>query len=241
MSTILDIANWVTTTYLKRTDIQSLAIDAAKSAYIVVCSKVPFDQLQTTSSETAVSTSTTTHSLTSFTPAVSGIISLRMTYATGQVRRIQRSHVRVFDSLNPTRTGRPTHYARWGTGIEFNCLANTTGYTYRLRYWSTPAITLTNDTTIGATTLLTPVEWDELMKWETLYRVYTALDEHEKAAMLVQPMPMPRQASVKKTIMFEVGIIPRLWNDLLMTTSQREGPDEEFSINPRVRSYTAVG
>ncbi len=108
MSTILDIANWVTTTYLKRTDIQSLAIDAARSAYIVVCSKVPFDQLQTTSSETAVSTSTVTHSLASFTPAVSGIISLRMTFATGQVRRIRRSHVRVFDSRNSFSPRTPT-------------------------------------------------------------------------------------------------------------------------------------
>jgi hypothetical protein len=51
------------------------------------------------------------------------------------------------------------------------------------------------------------------------------------------PMPMPRQMSPKKTQMFEVGIIPRLYNDLLKTINMREAVDEDFSVNPIRRRY----
>lgn len=89
-----------------------------------------------------------------------------------------------------------------------------------------------------ATTLLTPLEWDELMKWETLYRVYHYLDNLDKAMSLVQPAAIPRQATPKKVPMIETGIIPRLWNDLLTTISQQENVDEDFSINPVIRAYS---
>jgi hypothetical protein len=89
------------------------------------------------------------------------------------------------------------------------------------------------------TAVLTPVEWDELLRWETLYKVYYSLDMLEKAAALMQPAMVPRQpGSSKKTISFETGVIPRLWNDLLTTVSQQENVDEDFSINPTIRNYS---
>lgn len=93
-------------------------------------------------------------------------------------------------------------------------------------------------TLVNATSLVTPLEWDELFKWETLYRVYHYLDQQDKAAALVQPIGIPRQATPKKVPMIETGIIPRLWNDLLTTISQQENVDEDFSINPVIRAYT---
>lgn len=86
---------------------------------------------------------------------------------------------------------------------------------------------------------VTPEEWDELIRWETLYRVYIALDQIDKAQALVTPQGLPRQqGSPKKIRVFETGIIPRLWNDLLETVSQKENVDEDFSINPVIRPYS---
>jgi hypothetical protein len=102
-----------------------------------------------------------------------------------------------------------------------------------MRYWSNPTI----DGTPGNTNLVTPLAWDELFKWETLYRLYFITSQEDKAAALIMPMPMPRQMSPKKTQMFEVGIIPRLYNDLLKTINMREAVDEDFSVNPIRRRY----
>jgi len=88
------------------------------------------------------------------------------------------------------------------------------------------------------TNLITPTEWDALFKWETLYKVLHYLDQQDKAMMLVQPQPLPRQATPKKVQMVEVGMIPRLRNDVLTTVSQQENTDEDFSINPVIRAYS---
>ena len=93
-------------------------------------------------------------------------------------------------------------------------------------------------TDVATTGLVTPPEWDELVEWETLYRLYFFADRGNDALALMAPAQMPRQAWVKKTTSYEMGIIPRLWNDLLQTSQMREGVDEEFSINPRYRQFT---
>ena len=236
MSVISDIASRVCEDYLKRDDLLALAAKEAWTVYQLVCSKVPFDELSTTSAERPVSTTTAVHSLSDLQPELAGVVSIRMNYGSNRVRRLRRSHVRLFDALNPALTGQPALYARWGNSIEFDRVANISGYTYRVRYWSRP----TPEADVGDTQILTPPEWDELYMWETLYRLYTLLDQHEKAMSLIQTAMMPRQASPKRTITFEAGIIPRLWNDLLVTVSQRENTDEEFSINPTTRPYTAA-
>jgi len=69
--------------------------------------------------------------------------------------------------------------------------------------------------------------------------LYYALERFSEAASLVMVTPMPRQAEPKRRIQQEVGIIPRLWNELLKTVSQRENIDEDFGINPLIRPYTA--
>ncbi len=100
-------------------------------------------------------------------------------------------------------------------------------------------LTDTTDTNYWNTIILTPTEWDELLQYETLYKVYYALDQPEKAMALMQPMMVPRQpGSPQKTRVAETGIIPRLWNDLLSTTSQNENVDEDFGINPTIRAYS---
>jgi len=88
--------------------------------------------------------------------------------------------------------------------------------------------------------LLTPPAWDELMRWETLYRAYHLIDAADKAATLVQgqypPARMPGSPKQQRT--YEMGIIPKLWNDLLTTTSSKENVDEDFNINPVIRAYS---
>jgi hypothetical protein len=314
MSSFTDIANWVVGDYLNRSDLLSVAQTASVNFYKMICAKIPFDQLMTTSPELPVVSGTDTYDLTLGTtqvwPPLRSIASNRFTFTAGQnSRRLRRSHVRVYDSLTFTQPGLTATYARWGNSLIFNPPPNSSSYTFRLRYWQYPVLGLTgiitnaswagsvatitaantftngdtvqvsgvlpagyngvftltsasstqftyalsvnpgtyvvggmaNDisaSVVNVTQLVTPAEWDELMKWETLYRVYMYLDQLDKASALVQPQPLPRQASPKKTVMYEVGIIPRLWNDLLTTISQQENVDEDFSINPVIRAYT---
>jgi hypothetical protein len=100
--------------------------------------------------------------------------------------------------------------------------------------------TLNDQTSYWTYPLVTPESWDELLKWETLYRVYFALGRNDEAAgLMTGGQGFPRQAgSPRKQRVFETGIIPRLWNDLLETTSQNENVDEDFNINPVIRAYS---
>lgn len=234
MSTLSDIAIKVAVTNLRRQDLQNECVDLAKAAYLSICAKVPFDELCTMTGERAMSTTTTIHSLADIDPPVNGIMSIRATYGTNQSRRMRRTNTRVFDSENQgTITGRPARYARFGNSIEFDRLANASTYTYRIRYWTAPTIA----TNVGDTVIVIPDEWEELIKYETMYRAYIdLLDEQEKALMMMSPAMLPRQGSPTKIRSAEVGVIPRLWNDLLRTVSQREHVDEDLALSP-LRPY----
>jgi len=241
VSKLDDIATWVVQDYLNRADLQAVARSAAIEVYQTICAKIPFDQLMTTSPELPVVSGTTIYDLTSgataLTPALRAIASIRFTFSSTNRRRLRRSHVRVYDSLAFTSSGLVSTYARWGNAIELNPPPNSSTYTFRVRYWSRPTLASTSYNT----DIVTPTEWDALYKWETLYKVLHYLDQQDKAMALVQPQPLPRQASPKKVQMVEVGIIPRLWNDLLTTVSQQENTDEDFSINPVIRAYSYRG
>lgn len=242
-TTIDDVANWAAVDQLKRYDILPFARASALGFYRLLCQKVPFDSLRLTSSELPLVASTASYDLAAALtaaslPPLAGICSIRLTYGTNKFRRLRRSHARVYDSLGSIQYNIPSTYARWGGNLEFNPGPSSSSYTYRLRYWTVPEIPGNDPETH---VLVTPPEWDELLNYETLYRCLIHLDEYEKAQMLVNPMPMPRQVSSKKTVMFETAIIPRLWNDLLLTIDQREGVDEDFNIGPVVRSYTRHG
>lgn len=232
MSTIAEVAGRVAERWLKRTDLLADCVAECAEVYRLIGARVPFDSLQQTSAERAVLTSTASYSLADLEPRLAGIVSIRMSFGNNRVRRLKRSHARLFDQLNPAMTGEPAMYARWGDNIEFNCLPNRDTYTYRVRYWSRPTLNVD----VGATVLLIPEEWEELLMWETLYRMYYILDQPEKAQSLVMTSFMPQQPGVNRKLQFETAIIPRLWNDLLRTVSQREAIDEDFSMAPTVRS-----
>ena len=235
MSTIDDIATWAYSR-LNRTDLQATARDAALGVYRMVCAKVPFPELQATSAEIPTVANQVSYALATLltAPALRAISSIRLTVNSGSMRRLRRSHTRVYDATG-SRTGIPATYARWGTNIELNPTPNASTYTFRIRYWSRPTIVVSpNEHT---TTLVTPLEWDELLKYETLYRLLIHLEEHDKAAMLVMVKMTPTYPSPRKEMVDEAGIIPKLWNDLLTTVEEAESSDEDFSVNPVVRSY----
>lgn len=230
MATLSDIAFQVAVTNLRRPDIQVECVELAKAAYLSICAKVPFDELCSMTAERAMSTTTTIHSLSDIDPPLNGIMSVRATYGTTRSRRMRRTNTRVFDAENQSSVaGYPARYARFGNTIEFDRVASSSSFTYRLRYWTTPTIA----TNAGDTVLVIPGEWHELVKYETMYRAYIELlDQPEKALMMMQPAILPRQGSPVKIRSSEVGIIPRLWNDLLRTVSQREHVDEDLALSP---------
>lgn len=236
-ATIADIATWVTTTMLKREDLTAVAQDAALSFYKVLCFKVPFDELMVISAEIPTVASQDTYDLNALIPPLKAISDVRITFDSQTKRRLRRSHSRVYDALSISAPTKPATYARFGLSIQMNPPPDSSAYTFRIRYWSIPTIAAPPETTV----LAIPDEWNELMRWETYWRVLNSIGQEQKAAMLVQPVAMPRQASPKRQLMFEVGILPRLWNELLSTVSQKENVDEDFGINPVVRAYSYRG
>jgi len=238
MATLDDISDWVLVDVLNRQDIQAITRRAAVEVYKTVCAKIPFDQLMTTSAELPIQAGVTTYDLTTgatqLDPALRAIASIRITFSDSNRRRLRRSHVRVYDALSFTQPGFVSTYARWGNSIEMNPPPQSDAWTFRVRYWSRPTL----DSTPHETAIIIPDEWNELLKWETLYKTFYYLDQNDKALQLMIPSQMPRQSTPKKTIVHEVGIIPRLWNDLLTTVSQQENTDEDFSINPVIRAYS---
>jgi Putative Ig domain len=239
-STIATIASFVTSDFLSRTDITTQTQAAALRVYRILCGKVPFEQLYNITNEIPFVSGQDTYDLSQLVPPLAGIVSIRATINSNTKRRLRRTSARLYDSLSIIQPGLPSTYARTAsTRITVNPPPNSSSMTFRIRYWSRPAEDPSAPTT--ATVLATPIEWDELFMWETAYRVLYLLGQEQRAATLVQPMAMPRQPSPINEKMLEVGIIPRLWNELLGTLSERENVDEDFNINPVIRAYSYRG
>ena len=239
-TTIQDIASEAGLEILNRSDNvgRAFALKAATRAYRTICAAVPFSGLQTLSDEIPTVANQAEYNLDALitSPELQGIINIRYTMASGTKRRLTRDDTRTFDAVGTSvSTPSPSLYSRFGSTIELFQPPDSANDTFRIRYWARPIIS-TDDP--GAAQLVTPVEWEELFIWETVYRLYNYLEEFEKAAMLMQTSFMPRQRSPSKVAMHEIGIISRLWNDLLQTIPAREFVDEDFGINPLSRSYT---
>lgn len=241
---IIDAANWCTQNVLRRVDIQNEANQHAVDFYTVLCGKVPFDALQFVTTELPFTAGTDTYDLkaifasNSF-PVLNGIMSVRATFAPGVRRRLRRTNTRVYDALSILNNSFPATYARFGTTLTFNPPPDSSTYTYRIRYWTTP--TLLADGQGGVTTpIVIPIEWLELMKWTTLDMLYQGELQmpDRSAALWTQPLFTRGQPTTKKLLVAETGLLPRLWNDLLTTISQKENVDEDFAINPVIRAYS---
>jgi hypothetical protein len=220
---------------IKRTDMDHLLLEHSIDIYREICQKVPFLGLQEKIDNIPLVADDPEVSLASYN--IAGILSVRLIVSPTQFRRLQRSHSRSFDELGYTRPGTPALYARFGNKIELHPAPSNSNMTLRLRVWRNATIVDTPDEL--TTELVWPRAWDSLGKYELLYRAYLDLDEHEKAAWLMQPMVLPRQPTPMKLRSSEMGIIPRLWNDLLKIETERESVDEDFSINPLQRNYSA--
>lgn len=235
--TLGDIATWAWKR-LNRPDKSADAVEAAKDAYLMMCGAVPFDELRTKTAELPL---VTTPGATYDQPAdMLGVISIRMTNGNLK-RRLRRSTARVYDAISQTPNGPPASYVRFGSKFEFMPEPNSTGMTYRIRYWKRPPINDGDNPPMDATVILVPEEWGILLKWETLFNLMNFVGLEDKAAMLVMPMPYPKQPYTAKMRMLEAGIIPRLWNDLCRTIDQREAIDEDFGMTVLSRRFTARG
>lgn len=233
---ISNIASWVTSR-LKRSDLSTIATEDAYWCYFTICGAVPFDELMVTSPERPLVMNQTVYDLSDL--DLQGIGSVRFNFG-GTYRRARRSHVRVYDAMGFISPSRPATYARQGLTIEVNPPPDAGNYTYRIRYWKRPP---SNDVNKGDVELITNREWNEIFFYETFYRVLMDIDEYEKAGQLVSPSlypPSPDMPAGRRKRFHDLGIIPRLWNDMVRTISQREDVDEDFSINPIVRPYSNV-
>lgn len=245
LTTIANIASWVTGDYLNRQDLTTQAQNAALYFYRVLCAKVPFEELHAVSQEFSMAIGVPTYDLSQLVPPLVGIVNIRVTLNTSSGsglayrRRLRRSSARLFDSLSYSVNGLPSTYARTqGLQIQINPPPNQP-YPFRVRYWSRP--TEGTVTGPGNIVLVTPPEWDELIRWETAWRVLNMIGQEQRAATLIAPEPYPRQRpGPKKLLMMGQGIIPRLWNELLSTHSQKENVDEDFNINPVIRHYSVA-
>jgi hypothetical protein len=239
MATISDMRAEIEEDILKRTDMTVAINRAIRDAHRYICGKVPFDELQTGPFTIDCVADQQSYNLATLLsagaqPALAGIVSIKMEYSSTQVIRLKRSHVRLYDAMRVPPSGKPVKYARWGAKIEIWPPPDSSTYDMELRYWSVP----TESGTLASTTLVPPPVWEPLIKWEAMYLLYTILNRPMDALSLIAPSQIPNYPGPKKRDMTELGIIPRLWNDLLQTISQRENVDEDFSINPVARRYT---
>jgi hypothetical protein len=240
MSTIGEIADWAVRR-VDRPDKYGFACEFAKEAVQLATERIPFDELCVKSAEIAIPT-TGEYTLSAIDPKISGIISIRATYGTGQSLRLKKSNGRQFDAYpSGLPAGRPSRYCRFAGKLEFHPIPSVNTYTMRLRYWRQHPFSDGDDPPFSSTELLTPERWDALFRWETLFRVLYDLGRPEEAMMLNMTSQLPRQYDNTKVWVKEIGIIPKLWNDLLKTVDMREAIDDDFGINPSLRRYTSIG
>jgi hypothetical protein len=237
--TISEMTTEIQDDILKRTDMTTTINRMIRDSHRAITTKVPFDELQTGPFTIDCVADQQSYNLATLLsagaqPALAGIMNIRIEYSSTEVLRLKRDHVRTFDQMRVPISARPVKYARFGTKIELWPPPSSSTYDLKMRYWAKPA----EDATLANTTLAVPNEWLELVKWDAMWRLYTLLNRPADAIALVMPAQIPNYPGPKKRDMTELGIIPRLWNDLLMTISQRENVDEDFSINPVMRQYT---
>ena len=235
-TTLGDIASTVANDILVRPDETiGFAIKAAEMAYRTIANKVPFPELLVRSDEIAVTQDSQTLNLTTNLSdyEVAGIISIRYKVSATELFRLTRDDARNHEWYTYQVSGIPRMYARVDQDtIEFN-VAPSAAHTIRVYFWRKPAISVTDP---AAHELMIPVEWEELLIWETLYRTYHFLQAFDKAAALMMPAMLPDGQSARKRHSKEMGIIPRLWNDLLSTVNWRESIDEDWGMQPYRRS-----
>lgn len=233
MATIGDIASIVANDILVRPDATiGFAQTAAIQAYRTLCNKIPFPELLVRSDEIAVTAGTPTLDLTTNLSnyEVAGIISIRYTVDSTHKYRLIRDDARNHEWYTFQSNGQPRLYSRINEDtIEFNIPPSSSSHTVRVYFWRKPVISTTDP---AAHTLLIPVEWEELLVWETLYRTYHFLQEFDKAHALMVPSMVPPGPSTNKRFAKDMGIIPRCWNDLLKTLNWREAIDEDWGMQP---------
>lgn len=230
MATIGDLTTELESNFLFRVDLTSSLYIFMRNFYRVLCSKVPFEELQLRSNFNCVIGNAEVD-LSSL--KLAGIMSIYIEYSSSpsQGIRLKRSHTRLYDNMGTMPNGRPHTYARFNKKIELLPPPDNT-YTLKVRYWQTADI----NATVQNTTIVAPDAWHELIQWETYYRALMVLNRFNDAQNLILTSMQPKMPSPKKVVEADLGIIPRLWNELLTTIQEREFIDEEFGINPLVRS-----
>ena len=231
-TTIGDIADQIAE-HLGRNDQLAFTTKAVWNVYQQICARIPFNELQATSAPITVPTlAPSLNYEAAGVTDLAGIYSITLTDGS-IIARIYKAKggVRDFDAINRMITGgRPARYARWGAKtIEFDKIGNGTAQV-TLRYWQRPQA---HTDGVEKTILVTPANWDELFFWEGLYRVLYKLQRIEEAQTLMTGRMIPSAPEMRKNYIGTVGIIPRLWNDVLLTVDQQEGPDDNYGIMPR--------
>lgn len=223
-----EVCSWI-----DRSDLVTRAVTMTAEVVNMVTSRVPMYELRATATPSPAAGVTQIGAFDSGYPLIAGIISVRAENLAGTTwRRVQKRNIQWFDSVSRTVTAQlPSAYCRQEGNLELYPKL-TEALNFKIRYWKTHP----EDGTLGNTTILTHSSWNELYRWETYYRLLMYIGEHDKAAALNMPGQMPHYpGSPRKMRVIEPGIIPRLWNDLLITVDQREGIDDDFGIRPRRR------
>lgn len=242
MSTLGDIADQASQDILNRTAQKDIdqGVKLCRNAYMVITGKIPFPELETKSAEISTVANDPEVDLGTLNPTLAGILSIRYSeQATQNKRRLVARDTRQFDAAASTIPSNPYAYARFGKKIELFPPPDNANDTVRVRYWGLPTFTDPQDLSeLRAHTILFPFEWEELLLWETVYRLHHYFQQYNEAMMLVSPSIMPDQAGPSKPIRNAIGMLPSLWNNLLQTVRAREYVDADYAVNPIYHPYT---
>lgn len=230
--TIDQVCTEIAASYIRRNDINDQLAVYTRNFYRTLTSKVPFEELMGTDT-VALTIGANVVNLASTTADLAGIKSIRINYLDGTGLKLKKDHINNFDKTTTPPNGKTMRYARFGQTIEL-WPPPAAAYILTIRYWK-KGVTVA-EPSHGTTTMLVPDEWIELIQWEVMYRALIFLGRHQEAMNLIIPAPQPRMPSPKTVHQLDLGIIPRLWNELLSTVYEREFDSDDFSINPLRRT-----
>lgn len=228
MSTIATLATDVVQRMGARTDITTRAQYWVFEALNQLTSNIDFEELEVKGPNTSLTASTDTYNYSAFAQvgdnvqtAMDFVVYTDSPSATTQTFRLRETHFLENDKITPLVGAYPVQWSRIGLQALFRPVPNL-AYIMFMRYRK--AHPLTGVEPYPTTTILTPIEWDLIIKYLAMVGGYDELKEHDRAATLQRRIWGGKDPT---TGIDQVGMV-----EPLLTKRQREMPQYDIPLRP---------
>lgn len=216
-----------------RHDLELRIIGWLRDAYIELGMAYKFSELEDTyNMPTVIGTDTYDYPVTD--PAFGSrltsyetraIKNLTIKDSTGFPRPLYPKAIRTIDRYQTITRAAPSVYSSYGRQIVIRSVPNAI-YTLVWRIWVKPLI----EDNVGATIVLLPDDWLEILDYSAALRGHTELLERDKAQEVFGILHGAEDPRSGRRV---PGLI-----DQRLTQRQAESENEEYALAPRIRRYT---